>query len=104
MREFDPAVPTLETFVSSMASLYAGTRDHARVLERYRELSAERLRRHFGLPPGLARSALADRIRRDGRVDAQRLAVLTDAGGVQSATELATAARRLDELVTEVIR
>ena len=104
VQEFDPAVPTLEAFVSSMAALYAGTRDHARVLERYRELSAERLRRHFGLPQGFSRLALADRIRRDGRVGAERLAPLTDAGTVNTATELAAAARRLDELVTEVIR
>ena len=101
---FDPAVPTLEAFVSSMAALYAGTRDHARVLERYRELSAERLRRHFGLPHGLSRLALADRIHRDGRVSAEQLAPLTDAGAVDTAAELADAARRLDELVTEVIR
>jgi hypothetical protein len=104
VQEFDPAAPTLEAFVSSMAALYAGSRDHARVLERYRELSAERLRRHFGLPQGLSRLALADRIQRDGRLGASRLLPLTDTGAVDTAAELATAARQLDELVSEVIR
>jgi len=104
VREFDPAVPTLDTFVSSMASLYAGTRDHARVLERYRELTASRLRRHFGLSQELDRLALAERIRRDGRVAPERLAPLTDVGAANTAIELTAAARQLDELVTEVAR
>jgi hypothetical protein len=102
VREFDPEAPTLETYVSSMAALYAGTHDHARVLERYRELTAGRLRRHFGLPHEVSRIALAERIRRDGRVAASRLASLTDATRVESAAELAAAAHELDELVREI--
>ena len=52
--ELDPDSPTLAAFVESLASLYARTRDHARVFERYRALSLERVRRTIGLSPGTA--------------------------------------------------
>src|SRR5207249_329641 len=35
----DTAEPGLDAFVDSLAALYAGTRDHPRVLARYRELT-----------------------------------------------------------------
>jgi hypothetical protein len=107
--EFDPATPTLETYVTSMAALYAGTRDHARVLERYRELTASRLKRHFGLPQEVSRRALAERIERDRqgrpRPGAGRapLAVLTEPRSVGTEAELASAVGELDALVSEVI-
>ena len=74
------------------------------MLERYRELTAARLRRHFGLPQELGRTALAERIQRNGRVAASQLALLTDQGAADTAAELAATARRLDELVMEVTR
>src|SRR5262249_36623472 len=45
-----PPAPTLETFVTSLATLYAGSHDYERLLARYRDATARRLRRHFGLP------------------------------------------------------
>src|SRR5204863_70103 len=60
--------PGLDAFVDSLAALYAGTRDHARVLERYRELAAARLRRHFGMPPETPVGVLAERLARDRRL------------------------------------
>jgi hypothetical protein len=103
VREFDPATPTLETWVASMAALYAGTRDHDRVFERYRELTASRLRRHFGLPQEVSRLALADRIERDRKPTA-RLAWLREDRAVTTEAELTAGVRELDALVAEVIR
>ena len=102
--DLDPAAPTLETFVASMASLYAGSRDHGRVLERYRELTAARLKRHFGLPQEVSTTALAERIRRERRLAPGRLERLTESQPDASAGELAAAAGELDELVEEVTR
>lgn len=115
--EFDPASPTLDTYVGSMAGLYAGTRDHARVLERYCELTASRLRRHFGLPQELSRRVLVERIESDPRSVREtrsdpaagarlheKLARLVDPPGVSTAAELEAAVRELDSIVREVTR
>jgi len=102
--EVDPDAPTLEAFVESVASLYARTRDHARVFERYRALSLERVRRAIGLSPGTApeivlaslraraqsRPALRERGLRD---------LLTREVRIENAAELERASDRLDELV-----
>jgi hypothetical protein len=53
--------PTLDAFVDSLAQLYARTGDYARVAERYRQLTAARLRRHFGLPVETPLETLLDR-------------------------------------------
>ena len=55
--------PTLDAFVDSLAQLYARTGDYARVAERYRQLTAARLRRHFGLPVETPLETLLDRLR-----------------------------------------
>jgi hypothetical protein len=86
-----------------MAALYAGTRDHDRVFERYRELTASRLRRHFGLPQEVSRLALADRIERDHKAT-RRLAWLREDRAVSTEAELGAAVRELDALVAEVAR
>ena len=65
--EFDPETPTLETFVDSMATLYARTGDHRRVLERYRELTLARLGRHFGMSPAASPRAVLERVERSVR-------------------------------------
>jgi hypothetical protein len=115
--EFDPAVPTLETYVTSMTALYAGTRDHSRVLERYRELTASKLRRHFGLAQEVSRRALAERIeedprsRREARDEPEaaarrreQLAGFVEPRPVATVAELEAAVRELDALVMEVTR
>jgi len=104
VEEFDPETPTLATFVDSMAALYSRSRDHSRLLERYRELTAARLRRHFGISPEVPVAALAERIERDRQVALGALQSLTDRRRVDGARELAAAARELDELVREVTR
>ena len=115
--EFDPATPTLDNYVASMSSLYDRSRDYAQVLERYRALTASRLERHFGLPHGIPRRALVERIEGDPRRtrDSQlspeaaerrrvRLASLVDSRAVESASELEAAVQELDALVMEVTR
>lgn len=104
--ELDPATPTLDTFVASLASHYAATRDWERLHARYRELSAARLRRHFGWPPELGVPALVDRIasRHRGPTVAAGLRSLASPRPATSHAELQAAMLTLDALVEEVAR
>ena len=97
--ETDP--PGLDAFVDSLAALYAGTRDHARVLERYRELAAARLRRHFGMPPETPVGVLAERLARDRRLAPGALRLLVEGAPVAGERGLRDAVRVLDALVRE---
>jgi hypothetical protein len=96
--------PVLDEFVASLGRLYAGTGDHARVLERYRQLAAARLRRHFGLPAETSLATLVERLARSGRLDAARLAPLTQTAAPSGMAELRAAVRALDAVVNEAIR
>src|SRR5438128_1184921 len=93
--------PGLDAFVDSLAALYAGTRDHARVLERYRELAAARLRRHFGMPPETPVGVLAERLARDRRLAPGALRLLGAGAPVAGERGLRDAVRALDALVRE---
>jgi hypothetical protein len=104
VQEFDPSAPTLETYVASLAHLYAETRDHRRVLERYRELTGRRLRRHFGLPPDASLASLSERLARRAGTSRAGLALLEGPGEARDAAELQRAAAALDRLVAEVAR
>jgi hypothetical protein len=97
--------PALDAFVDSLAHLYARTGDVARVAERYRQFTAARLRRHFGLPADTPLPALLDRLRASRRgAPATGLAALAAPPAVHSAGALAAAVRTLDALVEEVTR
>src|SRR5438093_516429 len=93
--------PGLDAFVDSLAALYAGTRDHARVLERYRELAAARLRRHFGMPPETPVGVLAERLACDRRLGPSALRLLVEGAPVAGERSLRDAVRVLDALVQE---
>jgi hypothetical protein len=93
--------PGVEAFVDSLAALYASTRDHARVLARYRELTAARLRRHFGLPPDTPLAVLVARLGRDPALSAPAVAMLASGGPVADEESLRTAVQALDDLVAE---
>jgi len=97
----ETATPGLDAFVDSLATLYAGTRDHARVLERYRELTAARLRRHFGLPPETPVAVLAERLGRDRRLAPSTLRLFAEGAPVAGERALRAAVRALDALVRE---
>ncbi len=97
-----PGAPTLEIYVESLASYYGATREYPRVLERYRELTARRLRRALALPPDAKLERILARLERSRAVDAQALALLAAPRPVRDARSLAQAAARLDELVKGV--
>jgi len=99
----DPDAPTLESFVASLARLYAATGDHARVLERARELAARRLRRHFGLSPDAPVDRLLERLARTRRLPAPGLEVLSRGAPVRDAAGLERAVAALDQLVEEAV-
>ena len=97
--------PTLDAFVDSLAQLYARTGDYQRVAERYRQLTAARLRRHFGLPVETPLATLLDRLRASRRAaPTTSLAPLAAPVAVASADALAAAVRALDALVEDVTR
>jgi hypothetical protein len=102
--ELDAEAPTLATYVGSLAGLYGATNDHARVLERYREVSARRLRRGLGLPPDTSLAALLDRLGRRRRLAPEGVAELRSADPARSAADLARRAAVLDRLVEEASR
>jgi hypothetical protein len=99
-----PPAPTLETYVASLASYYGASREYPRIFERYRELSARRLRRALGLPPDAPLARVEERAARTRGADAEGLALLAGATAVSDARGLARAAARLDELVKGVAR
>ena len=102
----EPALPapTLDAFVASLASLYAGTGDHARVLERYRELTVSRLRRLFGLPPDTPSAQLLARLARRPALSGAGLAALASTRRIASRAELEREVAVLDRLVREAAR
>jgi hypothetical protein len=102
--ELDLGAPTLESYVASLAGLYAATGDHARVLERYREVTARRLRRRLGLAPDAPLAALLDRLTRRRGVSRDGIEELRSTAGVRSGADLARHAAVLDRLVEEASR
>jgi hypothetical protein len=96
--------PDLGTFVDSLATLYAGTQDHGRVIERYRELTAGRLRRLLGLPPGTPAALLEQHLARRPRLPAEGLAAFVSTHRTTSRAELERQVAALDALVREASR
>ncbi len=101
--ERDPGAPTLESYVDSLAGLYAATGDHPRVLERSREVAARRLRRGFGMPPDTPMERLLERLARRRRLAREGLSVFAEGANVRTATELERAIVVLDRFVEEAL-
>jgi hypothetical protein len=104
VEEIDPSAPTLETFVDSLADLYAKTGDHARAFERYRALSFDRIRRALGLSPGTPAETILAILRTRAvhrpEIEHQGLRdlLMTDLH-IENATQFERSAHRLDRLV-----
>ncbi len=98
----EAAPPTFSAFVDSVARLYARSGDHQRILECYRELTAERLRRALGLPPESALAVVAERARSRRSVSEAGVRLLLEGAAVGNESDLRREARRLDTLVAEV--
>jgi hypothetical protein len=101
--ELDPSAPSLEAFVDSLAACYAHTRDHARVFERFRELSARRLRRHFKLPPEAPELQVVERLRRRFRSSPEALELFSRGTSLRSASELVAAVDEIDRMVRKAL-
>lgn len=102
--EYDPDAPTLAAFVDSVARLYSGTRDHARVFERYRALCLDRIRRALGLAAGTSAEIMLASLRARAKNwpelrDAGLRHLLTSHIAIPRADDLARNAARLDDLV-----
>lgn len=96
--------PTLGAFVDSLAQLYARTGDYANVAERYRQLTAARLRRHFGLPAETPLPTLLDRLQASRRTGVEALAPLAAPAAAANPDQLDALVRALDRLVRDVTR
>jgi len=94
--------PTLAAFVDSLSTLYAGTRDHDRVLERYREFTVSQLRRVLRLQPDAPFREVRDRLVISRGVAPERLAPLTEPEPCAGRQSLEEHVARLDALVREV--
>jgi hypothetical protein len=104
VEEFDPDAPTLAAYVDSVARLYSGTRDHARVFERYRAVCLDRIRRALGLAPGTGVEMILASLRTRARNwpelrDSGLGQLLTKKFPISDADDLARNAARLDDLV-----
>jgi hypothetical protein len=99
----DPT-PRLDAFVDSIATLYARTRDHGRVLDRYRESVTAALRRHFAMAPDRPAADVIARARRicPGHDDA--LALLESGRRVDGPASLRAATTTLDQLLEDACR
>jgi hypothetical protein len=98
------AVPMLDAYVDSMAQLLAATNDHVRVNDAYRDLSWTRLRRHFGMPAGVAMETLVERLRVTGRVTPQALEALVHGRAARDGRAVRHAAGELDRILWEATR
>lgn len=91
--------PTLESYVDSLATLYARAGDHAAVAARYRELALAQLRRASALPPDTPPDLLIERFQRQRLLHADEIHLLRQAPATATAAELQRYAGRLDEIV-----
>lgn len=99
-----PGAPTLDRFVESLAELYARSRDYDSVLEHYRHLTVQRLRRHYALAPETSASVISERLRADRRLVPEDLRPLERPAGARSRAELNDVAEALDSLVWKATR
>ena len=99
----EEGAPTLVTFVDSLATLYARTRDTSRVLERYRELSASQLKRALGLSIDTSNEKLVEHLRHIHGASEESIALLSGPAPRASAAELRKATRALDRMVKDAV-
>jgi hypothetical protein len=98
------AAPSLDAYVRSLGSLYAASRDPGALLDRYRDVTAARLRRHFDLPAETTLESLVARVRARTGVNPAHLAVLERGLPVRRPAELQAALAALDRLTAEAAR
>lgn len=101
----DPSVaPALEVFVETLATIYGQSRDWSQMAERYRKLSLDRIRIHFGLAPEVPGERLLNQLQAERRAAADDVHRLAATAAVSSRDEWIRCARELDRVVAEVCR
>ncbi len=101
----DPSVaPALETFVAGLTTLYGRSRDWSQLAERYRKLSLDRIRAHFGLAPEVPSERLLDQLRAEQRAAPAELDRLSGREMALSRDDWLQNARELDRIVKEICR
>jgi len=98
------AAPTLESYVDSLATLYARAPDVAAAAAQYRDLTLAQIRRRLGLAPDTPARAVVERLQRHRRLDAADAARLLEAPEVASPDELSRLAHSLDDIERKATR
>jgi len=99
-----PAPPTLNAYIGSVANLYRGTRDHIEVLRAYQEFALSQLRRSLRLPPDASREQLENRLRSPGGVTSEDLETLLNEPACSKRSELLRATSRIDKILERSAR
>jgi hypothetical protein len=99
-----PAPPTLDAYIGSVANLYRGTRDHIEVLRAYQEFALSQLRRSLRLPPDASREHLQNRLRSFGGVNPGDLESLLNEPACSRRSELLRATSQIDQILERLVR
>jgi hypothetical protein len=99
-----PAPPTLDDYVSSVANLYRRTRDHAEVLRSYQEFALSQLRRSLRIAPDAPRGLLERRLRQIGELSDDDLGLLFGEPVCRNRSQLMDATSRIDALLQRTAR
>lgn len=91
--------PTLDSYVHSLATLYARARDHAAVAAQYRLFALGQLRRQTGLAPDVPADLVVERLLRQRVLDPAEARLLREPPPVASAAELRQQTLLLDEIL-----
>lgn len=96
--------PTLESYVTSLATLYARSGDHAAAATQYRDFALSQLRRRLNLSPDTPPEAVVARLERQHRLGPEDFGPLLRQPAVASAADLREFGRALDDLVRKASR
>lgn len=99
-----PAPPTLDAYISSVATLYRGTRDHIEVLRTYQEFALSQLRRSLKLPSDISREQIQNRLRSSGGLSSEDLARLLDEPVCSRRSDLLRATSQIDQILERSAR
>lgn len=96
--------PTLESYVHSLATLYARARDHAAVAAQYRLFTLGQLRRQTGLPPDVPAALVVERLLHQRVLDPAEARLLREPPPVASAEELRQQTHLFDAILRKAAK
>jgi hypothetical protein len=94
--------PSLEGFVASIATLYAGTRDHQEALRAYQEFALSQLRRAYRLAPDASTESVCERALASKDLADADLAPLREPAPIKGSAALLAEVARIDALVAKL--